>query len=118
MQEGGPFLSQTPMQRASAHLQCVGDFRAPRFAPRQAANDRGTGSAAGLGTHLVEMFAGEPLMHLGEYRMRRWQGRDYIGAGEQQGIRRRIEAQGAFESLLVWLRIGGRWKPQFECQWT
>ena len=31
----------------------------------------------------LEMFAGEPLVYLGEQRMRRWQGRHYIGAGEQ-----------------------------------
>ena len=55
------------MQRAFAHLQCTGDFRAPRFAIRQAAKDRGAGTAAGLGMiKPLEMFAGEPLMHLGE----------------------------------------------------
>src|SRR5262249_26201674 len=50
--------------------------------------------------------------------MRRWQGRDYIGLGEKQGIHHRIEAQGAFESILIWLRISRRWKPQFECERT
>src|SRR5262249_28182945 len=48
--------------------------------------------------------------------MRRRQGRDHIGASEQQGIRRRIEAQTAFESILVWLEVGRRRKPQFERQ--
>jgi hypothetical protein len=66
----------------------------------------------------LEMFAGEPLVHLGEQRMRGGQGRHYVGAGKQQGIHRRIEAQGAFESILVWLRIGRRWKPQFERERT
>src|SRR6516164_6542290 len=48
--------------------------------------------------------------------MRRRQGRDHIGASEQQGIRRRIEAQTAFEGILVWLEVGRRRKPQFERQ--
>src|SRR6516225_11228322 len=48
--------------------------------------------------------------------MRRRHRRDHIGAREQQGIRRRIEAQTAFESILVWLEVGRRRKPQFERQ--
>src|SRR5215467_656057 len=46
--------------------------------------------------------------------MRRRQGRDHVGAGEQQGIRREIEAQRAFKSSQVWLEVGRRRKPQFE----
>src|SRR6516164_1935797 len=49
--------------------------------------------------------------------MRRWQRRDHVGAGEQQGVRRRLEAQRALESILVWAKVGRRWKPQFERQW-
>ena len=117
--ERGPFRFQAPLQGASAHLQFAGDIRAPRLTIRQAANDCGAGSAARPGRiQPLEPFAGEPLMNLGEQRVRRWQGRDHIGAGEQQGIRRRIEAQGTFESILVWLKIGRRWKPQFERQRT
>src|SRR5260370_39461565 len=48
--------------------------------------------------------------------MRRRQGREDIGAGEQQGIRRRIEAQRAIESILVSVEVGRRWKPQLERQ--
>jgi len=55
------------LQGAFAHLQFPGDFRAPRFSIRQAAKDRGTGSTAGLGVvQPLEVFGGEPLMHLGE----------------------------------------------------
>jgi hypothetical protein len=50
--------------------------------------------------------------------MRCRQGSEHIGTGEQQGIRRRIEVQRAFESILVWPEIGRRWKPQFERQRT
>src|SRR5215471_18619896 len=113
--EGGSLRLQASLQRSLAHLQCIGDVRTPRLASRQAANDRGASSAAGLGmVQPLEMLAGKPLMQLGEQRMRRRQRRDDVGAGEQQGIRRRIEAQRAFESILVWPRIGRWWKPQFE----
>src|SRR5215471_4665488 len=50
--------------------------------------------------------------------MCRRQRRDHIGAGEQQGIHRCIEAQGALESILEWPEIGRRRKPQFERQRT
>src|SRR5262245_32125521 len=119
MLEGSSFPFQAPLQRAFAHFRCTGDFRAPRFASRQAAKDRGADAAACLGMiQPLEMFAGEPLMYLGEKRMRRWQGRHHIIGGEQQSIHRRIEAQGAFESILIWLSIIRRWKPQFECERT
>src|SRR6516165_12479118 len=48
--------------------------------------------------------------------MRRWHWRDHVGAGEQQGVRRRLEAQRALERILVWPEVGRRWKPQFERQ--
>src|SRR6516164_9623157 len=62
----------------------------------------------------LEVFAGYPLMHLGELRMGRRERQGHVSAREQQGIHRRIKAQRAFEGVLVRAKIG-RWrKPQLE----
>ena len=82
--ERGSFCGQPPLQRAFAHAQYGGDFRASRFAILQVPDDHGTGSMARLGrVQPLEVFAGDPLMHLSELRMggRQWQG--HVGAREQ-----------------------------------
>ena len=62
----------------------VADPRAPRFAIRQVPDDNGAHSMARLGrVQPLEVFAGDPLMHLCELRMgrRQWQG--HVGMREQ-----------------------------------
>src|SRR5262249_1802434 len=82
-QEGGSFRLQPPLQGAFAHLQRPGNVAASRFAIGQAANDGGAGSPADRRmVQALEMFAGEPLMHPREKRMRRRQRIHDVGAGE------------------------------------
>src|SRR6516165_2808009 len=82
-------------------------------------DNHGARSMARLGmVQPLEVLAGDPLMNPSELRIGRQQWQGHIGGREQQGIHRRIEAQWAFESILVRLKIGRRRKPQFERQRT
>src|SRR6266478_1709613 len=74
LEEGGRLLLEASLQRALAHAQLAGDLVAPRLAIGQPADNHVPRPVAGLRmVEMLEVFAGEALVQLGEQRVGRGQ---------------------------------------------
>src|SRR5262245_22396474 len=114
----GRFILQAPLQRALAHAQLSGDLVAPRFAVRQPADDHLPRPIADQGAiEMPEVVAGEALVQLGEYRVRRGERRGQVGIGKQQAVARRVEQYRAAKGRSVGRGIRRRGVRQFDGQW-